>query len=153
MKQKFISNLSVTKICQLLYDPAKVLKPSYYSGGFGRGIRWHEHLGFTNRTSVSKLLYGYKITGRPDYIDNEAVGDAKTYENVDSYYYMLGLAKLQTNLYGFLADRKKRIVIMIDVNTSHTKELSFRTNMTKAQRDIHRAIDKWNRLRGVLNLI
>jgi len=153
LKQKYISSLSVTRICQIIYDPAKILKPRYYSSGFGRGYRIHELLGFTNRVSVSKIIHGYKISGVPDYIDETTVGDCKTYENNESYGYQLGLAKLQTNFYGYLGDKKQRIIIMVNTNNHDSEQLSYRTNMAKAQRDILYAIEKWNQLRKVLKLV
>jgi len=122
--------------------------------GTGLGQRIHEEFGFTNRTSVSRIVGNWKIIGIPDRLEEDAVGDLKTFRTEEEKAYLLTYAKVQTQIYAFLAGVLTcRIYFYNTVTRKITDVIEFPADYEIALNCIETGIRRYEKLLEALEVM
>lgn len=140
-------------IVSLLYDPYTVLHRGYYHSGFRHGINLHKQLDFTNNQIISSVVDDWVISGKPDMIKDDTIGELKTYVSNEGKGVQHIKGKAQANIYGFLAQVSQYRLVLYDATMEKvTYDKTFRVKRGRALSDIRKAIKKWTEVCEALNI-
>ena len=144
-----IKSESVSSLVNLLMGkPFNFVDSRYLSEG-----RWcHNRLGYNNMQMLQRQMYGYRVRGMPDLIEDDLIIELKTYRSPKTKKYQEEKGAIQANIYCLLGSYSKYRVDIFDVKSDKLSiGKPIEADEKKARTNIKNALNFKHKLEKLVN--